>query len=679
MIQNFYLYRVRKNIVPIFLIILSLNGAVNAQEGAIDSLLNLLKITKNDSIKVDLYNEISYSFKNNNLNKAVEYANKGLRLSEKMNYDHGKMRSYGQLGNAYSQTKDNSNALSAYLNAEFYAKKTKNEAAEGVVLHNIGVLYSNIQQYAKAEEYYLRALEYDKKTRSLFDMGETCNSLGSALLQQKKFDLAKKYLNESINNYIKSGARGFSGRPYSNLGLIFRAEKNSLAAIRNFENAFDNFTILNETKECAHALRLIAIEYDKLKKPDKVLFYYEKAEKLAPLDPSGEIEGSSLLNRVTQAYALRKDFKNAYNALKVGYDYYVKNYELKDSIKNIERDAIFADMATKYETDKKEKLNRIQKLEIANEKASNSRKKTIIYAFILGMIMLAVLLFIAVRSYRLAKLASRKIQKQKEQIEGQRDEIAYKNKEITSSIEYAKSLQDAILPNEEFIKSFIPKNFILWLPRDIVSGDFYWFYEKAGKIFLAAADCTGHGVPGAFVSMTCHNILNQVVIDQDTEHPGEILSKVHIAVSKVFRREGSLSKANDGMDIALMCIDRQKNSIEFAGAMNPLVRIHQGEVISYKTDRYAIGGRTPIDFTFTTQKIEFFKGDIYYMFSDGFKDQFGGEEGKKYMNTRFVKLLHEIHKDDFENQKSKLKSELLTWIGHKHERTDDVLIIGFEI
>ena len=260
----------------------------------------------------------------------------------------------------------------------------------------------------------------------------------------------------------------------------------------------------------------------------------------------------------------------------------------------------------------------------------------------------------------------------------QRDEISFKNKEITASIEYAKSLQDAILPNEEYIRKYLPEHFILWLPRDIVSGDFYWFFERDGKIFLAAADCTGHGVPGAFVSMTCHNILNQVVIDQNNDDTGDILSKVHIAVSKVFQREGSLSRANDGMDITLVCIDQNKKKLYYSGALNPLVQISNNSIIQHKVDRFAIGGGTPMDFRFKTNEIELNSGDCFYLFSDGFKDQFGGEHGKKYMNANFVKYLQKIHPQKTDQQRSLLKEELERWVGH-YERIDDVLVVGFRV
>jgi serine phosphatase RsbU (regulator of sigma subunit)/ligand-binding sensor domain-containing protein len=267
---------------------------------------------------------------------------------------------------------------------------------------------------------------------------------------------------------------------------------------------------------------------------------------------------------------------------------------------------------------------------------------------------------------------------QKEEIELQRDEITEKNSAITSSIQYAKRLQDAILPEEDLIGQSLNVHFVYWQPRDIVSGDFYWYHEKEDKIFFAAADCTGHGVPGAFVSMTCHNIMNQVIIDLDNDDPGVILSKVHQGVVKVFQKEGALARAQDGMDIAFCVLNKSTGKLEFAGAHNPLVLVRNGEITELKADRTPIGGRTPLDHEFVRKELETESGDWVYLYSDGYPDQFGGDAGRKFMSKNFKKMLAEISVHPPHTQQQQLNERLNQWQGN-YKRIDDILVVGFQI
>jgi serine phosphatase RsbU (regulator of sigma subunit) len=335
-------------------------------------------------------------------------------------------------------------------------------------------------------------------------------------------------------------------------------------------------------------------------------------------------------------------------------------------------------MAVKYDTEKTETENKIQRLTLDKQDADLKQQRLYIIFGISGALLMACLVFLFWRSYHITKKSNRKIEAQKAQIELQRDEIQEKNHEITSSIEYAKFLQSAILPYDFTIKQYLPESFVLWLPRDIVSGDFYWFYEKDDIIYYAVADCTGHGVPGAFVSMTCHNILNQVVIDKGFSEPGLVLSKVNDQVCKVFKYDEEGMKAQDGMDVVFCKIDRKKKEIEFAGALNPVLIIRDQEVIEYKTDKFPIGGRTPEGFMFKTQQINLKENDWVYLFSDGFKDQFGGEKGKKMRSKNFVNLLVSCSKMRPEEQHNYLLESLLKWQGN-YERVDDILVSGFKV
>jgi serine phosphatase RsbU (regulator of sigma subunit) len=306
-------------------------------------------------------------------------------------------------------------------------------------------------------------------------------------------------------------------------------------------------------------------------------------------------------------------------------------------------------------------------------------------AYIAGGILLMIVVVklnsrrLIAQNLRLQEMVDEKtgeIIQQKNEIEAQRDDIAKQNKSMTDSIRYAKSLQDAILPASELIEDSFPKNMVFFRPRDIVSGDFYWFHSDEEHAFFAAVDCTGHGVPGALVSMTGSNLLQQIIVQREVADPGTILHELNIGVKSVFKRDGSLASANDGMDIALAVVDRKTKLIRYAGAHRSLLAIRDGEIIELKGDRTPIGGRTKTEFEFLTHEFQSQEGDMCYMFSDGYPDQFGGPTDRKFMMTRFKKLLIEISALPERDQVKRLQKELNDWQGNA-ARVDDILVVGF--
>ena len=262
-------------------------------------------------------------------------------------------------------------------------------------------------------------------------------------------------------------------------------------------------------------------------------------------------------------------------------------------------------------------------------------------------------------------------------------ELAQKNKDITDSINYAKRIQDAILPPVKAIESRFYDCFVLFSPRDIVSGDFYWFADKGDKVFIAACDCTGHGVPGAFVSMIGNNLLNQIIIEKKIEEPGKILSILNRSVKAAFTKEGE-QVAQDGMDMVLCAMEidektKHAKTLQFAGANNPLLLVRDGEVIPHKTDRTPIGGSTENDHEFTNHSIDLKEKDNVYIFSDGYPDQFGGPKGKKFMMKRYKEMLAENQGIGMLEQKDVYWKTIREWMGSEHEQVDDILVIGISV
>jgi serine phosphatase RsbU (regulator of sigma subunit) len=280
---------------------------------------------------------------------------------------------------------------------------------------------------------------------------------------------------------------------------------------------------------------------------------------------------------------------------------------------------------------------------------------------------------------------TKEIRQQKEEIETQRDEItqqrdqlSVKNKEINDSIFYARNIQEALLPEENQFEKNLPDHFILFKPRDIVSGDFYWIKQIRKEVIFTAADCTGHGVPGAFMSMLGMSFLNEIVQDNKKLQPNQILNELREQVKTALKQESEETKSKDGMDMALVKLNTDTLNLEFAGAYNPLYIIRNGKLIVYKADRMPIGAQVKEENTFTNQKIKLQQGDILYMFSDGYPDQFGGPNNKKFTKKRFKELLIEISNKSLHEQKRLLDQKHKDWMG-QNTQLDDILIIGVKI
>lgn len=306
-----------------------------------------------------------------------------------------------------------------------------------------------------------------------------------------------------------------------------------------------------------------------------------------------------------------------------------------------------------------------------------------IYAYISYFIIVFLIIFFYIKSkskklrkaqqlLRIKQLASLEIQKQKRELE-------VKNKSIFDSINYAQRIQQAIMPSEYLFKKLLPQSFIFYRPKDIVSGDFYWITEKNDKIFIAAVDCTGHGVPGAFMSIIGFDLLRNITKEQGVDDPAEILNKLNKGVSDTFSKNVDENDVKDGMDLSLIVMDKKNEEITYSGAMNPLYIIRNNKLIIVKGNRFSVGKISDNEKnTFDSHKIKVYPNDMIYIFSDGYADQFGGQFGKKYKFRRFKHLLLTIHKLSPKKQKEFLSDNLNSWKGEL-EQVDDILIIGIKI
>jgi serine phosphatase RsbU (regulator of sigma subunit)/HAMP domain-containing protein len=276
------------------------------------------------------------------------------------------------------------------------------------------------------------------------------------------------------------------------------------------------------------------------------------------------------------------------------------------------------------------------------------------------------------------KERTQEVVKQKDEIDNQKSKLEELYNDVTDSIRYAKRLQDSILPPKRYIESLFPSSFVLFKPKDIVSGDFYWMNKIGSKHIFAAVDCTGHGVPGAFMSLVGANGLNAAVKEHRLQSPGKILDDLNNYASESLYKQGDENAVRDGMDIAICSIDYKNMLLEYSGAYNPLYLVRNNEIVITKGDKFAIGSFNPYTKSFSTHKIPLMAGDLIYVFSDGYADQFGGINGKKFMYKQFRETLLSIKDLSMEDQKLVLDQKIETWKG-SYEQVDDILIIGVQI
>jgi len=277
-------------------------------------------------------------------------------------------------------------------------------------------------------------------------------------------------------------------------------------------------------------------------------------------------------------------------------------------------------------------------------------------------------------------IKTKKLLKEKEQalnlVAQQKSDLELRDKNITDSLIYAQRIQEALLPSEKYFRSHFNDSFIFYKPKDIVSGDFFWIGEKGDKVFVVAADCTGHGVPGALMSMIGLEIIEKTINEDNIETPSRILDVLNKGLEKTFSREKNIGTIiRDGMDIGLCVINKKKKKLVYAGAFFPLYLIRNESIVEIKGDKIIIG-MNPEGVTYSDHEFDLSENDILYMFSDGYVDQFGGSENKKFMYRRFRYLLLTIHHFPVNDQKAILEENIKTWIG-RNEQVDDIMVIGF--
>jgi serine phosphatase RsbU (regulator of sigma subunit)/TPR repeat protein len=583
-----------------------------------------------------LSNKGFYKDQRGDLLSALDYYHQSLMLYEQLDNKDGMSTTQNNLGVIYSIIGDTTKALEYHRLSLKMKKELKDVIGVAISYNNVGSIYENSNLPFKALDYYQRALKLSESVDHHRGIAMANDNIGNVYFKEKVYGKALTFYENGLEAWAKTG-----------IEVGISTGKNNLA----------NVLIKMDKWEEA---KLLAIES------------YEVALKLGyPID----IENSA--RTLSQIYEHELNYKEAFF-------YSDLHLKMKDKLKGETTVSEAYKKSMRYEY-QKESLK--DSLEFQKERALNDverkQQKTQSYALYGGITLLLIVFVIGLRSFLRKKKDNQLINEQKEEVEAQNLEIerqhsvlAYTHQEISDSITYAKRIQKAILPTDEKLKTYLKESFVLFLPKDVVSGDFYWIQEIEGELLVAVADCTGHGVPGAMVSIVCHNALNRAVKEFGISDPGKILDKTKEIVIETFETKSEFVR--DGMDISLAKINFINRSLEWAGANNPLYLLGKDskEIGITAANKHAIG-KDDKNEAFKTHSIETEEGDLIYLFTDGFMDQFGGEFGKKYKYAKFREFLIKICKEPMIVQQEMLLKEFQNWKLNL-EQVDDICIIGFK-
>ncbi len=715
-----------------------------------DSLLN----STTDSLKILNNIRLANAYVNINSDTSGIFLDAAISLSKKLNSNFLNQQIYKVKGLFYLSKSDNDEAIANFIKSDSLAKILKDSNEIIAAYNNIGVAYEHKDDFSKSLKYYLKAIEIAERLNDTLLLSMYYNNIGIIHYKLENYDKALYYYNKSIKyKYLMHDYNGIA-LLLNNIGIMYFYKdeidstlsyfKRSLKMWEKVGNIRQTALVLSNIGELYYEIGLLksAInylheaeqKYTILKSPDDLLSVnnligkiyldagdYANAEKylknaLLISDTIGKNnETIDNLFTLSDYYTKVKNYKNALN-------YYQKASELKDSLYKIESEKAFNELEIKYETEKKNQQIKLLDKKNIIQRQKLEKQKLYFWLFGVGTLLLIIIIILIVKQSRdrkkaneLLQLKNAEILQQKEEIMTQKEEITVQRDQaskqrdlillqkqaINDSIIYAKKIQEALLPQNNIIKTYFKGFFVVYKPKDIVSGDFYWFADKKDKLIIVVSDCTGHGVPGGFMSMLGISFLNEIINDYNIFNPAEILNILRDKVISALKQKSSEIGPKDGMDISVSVIDKKTKVLDWAGANNPLyiikeeklktkenqfINLYNNSKLKIKNSKllYEIKpDKMPISIypvmkKFSVKSIQLNKGDKLYMFSDGYADQFGGAKFKKFGKRRFKDLILETSMFDMNTQKSIIETEFDKW-KLSNDQIDDVTLLALEI
>lgn len=625
---------------------------------------------KEDTIKVKKLIRLSYKLSNEDFKSSVVYANQALELSVKLKYLKGQIEASNCLADAHWFHTDYDKAQRYYFKSYRISDSIKDNKQIAFSLYNIGWIIC-IQQHNYKEDHYLyKSLNLYSAAKDSFGLLRIYNALGSYYADRFNTEKKKQYFDSAAAYFLKGIKVGevkeYSqerGMFYGNLGELYFKDSDYTTALFYQNKSFDLHRINEDSSSMMISLLNIGLcELEMNKIPDAI----NKLQMVYDYNLKHEF-------RDAQAVAL-KGLGEGYYKLgnyQKAFDYYKEYMVLKEAVDKEAYSTSISNLQSTYSLEKSE-ANVVQLKQNNEIQELKNKKKSY---FIIGLVVVAMVVLV------IAGLLLRQ-NKQKQltniQLQTQNHIIAEKKQEIDNSIQYAKGIQLALLPDKKELTSQFDQSFVYYRPKDVVSGDFYWFSKVGTDFYCIAADCTGHGVPGALMSIIGVDKIVQAIFEKKITSPSGILSYLNVQIKQVLKQHLDASKQKDGMDIALLKFNILTNEVEFSGANRPLYVIRDNELIEYKSEKTAIAGFTSDDQEFATTKVSLQKNDTLYIFTDGYADQFGGHEGKKMMTKNMKNMLLSIAGLSADEQYQIVKKKFLDW-KQSYEQVDDVLVIGIKI
>ena len=608
-------------------------------------------------------------------NKAIEHYSKGeyelakkdfqkyLEIKTQKNDNQGIANGFNNLAIVLNIQGKYNEAVTNYTNALKIYENFSDSLNISKAYNNLGLVFFNQNKYEKALEYFDKSLDIKKALNDSLGVSQTLNNLGRIFDKQNKNEIALQYYFSSLKISNETNDKLQQSICFNNIADAYRKKKDLYEAFKYYYKAIEINKETEDKEGLAFGLLNLGILY--LEKEN----YFLALENLKKADTlSKEIGNPSLSKDIYetfyQIYEAKKDYKKSL-------EYHVLFSQIKDTLiieKSLKQ---VAELSTIYETEKKEQENNLLKKDnqIIEEKSQKQKW---------GLLGLAGIVTLLAGGGALLYKSRKKIHKAKKIIEE-------KNKEITDSMNYARNIQRAILPSELEAKKHLEEHFIFYKPKDVISGDFYWIAEKNNKTYFAACDCTGHGVPGAFISVLNSGLLNNAVNEKQIEKPNEIFNYVRNEIINSLKSKGESGEQKDGMDAVLCVWDKKTNTLEFACANNPLFLVRDNKINDFKEDRMPVGYQDELK-QFKNNAIELKKNDVIYIFSDGYQSQFGGPQGKKFMKKNLRELLLSISQKPMDEQKEILNKTINDWMAYinpedkkTYEQTDDLCVIGLRI
>ncbi len=619
-----------------------------------------------------------------NLNKgnyaqALDYFLKSLKMRESIADLPGIANCYNNIGIIYVEQSNYPKALENYFKALKIREATHDKQGMGDCFTNIGTVFNDQSNYPKALEYYSKDLKICQENNNKEGVAICYNNMGNVYHNQSDFQKTIEYYLKAVNVFEELDNQPYMASCYNNIGSVYSYVSDYKKSLEYHLKSLHIKQQLEDKQGQGNCYVNLSALYLKLNDFKKAKTYSDSALKISK--DIGDIDNERLsYQSLSEINALTGRFEDAYN-------FHVKFKRLTDTIFNIENSKSLGDLKTKFEVEKKEtELKATQEKKDVIATAEVRRQRLILFAvagFGVLVLILAVVIFknlrINQKKNRIITLQKQMVEVQKQEVEIQKQIVEEHQKEILDSIHYAKRIQDGLFAHHDFLNENLPSNFVFFKSKDIVSGDFYWATKHGSKFYLAVCDSTGHGVPGAFMSLLNIGFLSEAINEKNIFEPHEVFNYVRSRLTTTISKEGQ----KDGFDGILLCFDLDRIidndgylKLTYAAAYNGPVLISNNELKELPKDKMPVGvGERQEKFKLYTINIK--KGDTLYLYTDGYADQFGGEKGKKFKYKQLENLLLNNHQLSLNDQHNVLAQTFENWRG-KLEQVDDVCVVGIK-